>query len=99
MEQFDINAEQITITFMCHCGEPLTITINGLPSANMYAENVSDSQNSEEHSIVCPQCGRCYTITVYVDMNEGNVEVKDDDDDDVDFDVEEGFADSNMEEE
>ena len=37
--------------------------------------------------------------TVYVDMNEGNVEVKDDDDDDVDFDVEEGFADSNMEEE
>ena len=46
-----------------------------IPSPNYAAENSSDSQVSEEESVVCPNCGKEYTIDIYVDINGGSVDI------------------------
>ncbi len=82
MENFNPNATSITLEFDCLCGATITAPIEQLPQANMLAENVEDSENIEEYTIAC-ECGNEYTCNVYMNMYEGNVEVRDCDDNDV----------------
>lgn len=46
-----------------------------ISSPNYVADNSSDSQVSEEGSVVCPNCGKEFTIDIYVDINGGSVDI------------------------
>lgn len=76
MENFSPLASAITIEFECvECSSVLSETIGNLPIANILADSVSDSENSEEEIIVCPNCNKEYTCSIYVNQYEGNIEV------------------------
>lgn len=77
MHSFNQNANQITIVYKCSCGTINTETIDNLPMANMAADNASDSENSEEYSVVCSGCDEELTCNVYVNMYESNIELLD----------------------
>lgn len=90
MEMFNIGATSIIIRFKCSgCGQEIEYMIDDFPSPNMLAEDVRNSENSEEYAITCPQCEKEFNIYVYVNLYEGNVEVKDEDGNDLDFVLEE----------
>lgn len=94
MRSFNVNATSIDITIQCLCGIEIEETIQDLPNANYSANSVSDSENSEEY-LVCCECGEKYTCNVYINMYEGNIEVKDENGADVDFDFREQYDDLN----
>lgn len=85
MGNFSPLASAIAIEFECvECGSVLSETIENLPIANILADNVSDSENSEEEIIVCPDCDNEYTCSIYVNQYEGNVEITTDSGESVD---------------
>lgn len=80
MKNFNSFTEAITLEFSCDCGEVVAETIDSLPQANLLANNACDSENSNDYIIICPNCDKEYTCRVYVNINEGNVEIVDEDD-------------------
>lgn len=95
METFNVNATSLTVEMTCvECGESFTATLDEMPMANFAADNASDSENSEENSFECTECGHSYRAVLYKNMDEGNVEIFDEDTDEEikDFEIsEEGF--------
>lgn len=88
MKNFNpIAVETITIKFDCSCETEVVETLSDLPIANMYADNVADSENTDEYPICCIDCGKEYTCYVYVNMYEGNLEVKDENGNEVDVEI------------
>ena len=77
MKNFNPLAEAIVVKFECiECGSEISETIEGLPIANMMADCVSDSENSDEEVVICPDCGKEYTCSIYVNLYEGNIKVE-----------------------
>ena len=88
MKNFNpIAVESITIKFDCSCKIEIIEILRDLPTANMHAENVADSENTKEYDIFCPNCDKEYTCYVYVNMYEGNLEIKDEEENEVDFEI------------
>lgn len=80
MKSFNPNVNTISVEFNCpKCGSNIQEIIEDIPVANNLADNVVDSENSEENDITCPKCDAEFTAIVYVNMNEGNVEIRDED--------------------
>ena len=76
MENFSSLASAIAIEFECvKCGFTINETFEELPIADIMADNIAESENSEEETIFCPDCGREYICAIFVNQNEGNVEV------------------------
>jgi len=86
MKNFSVMAESIIIKFDCNqCGCEIEETLDELPVADMSADNVAESENSDQVEVICPECDREYTIDLYRNMYEGNVEIEGVDD----FEIEE----------
>lgn len=86
MKQFNSLVTEITVEFECiQCETKVEETFVELPIVNMEADSVSGSENATEESIVCPECGKEYTCNIYVNMNEGNIEIVDDEGNDIDI--------------
>ena len=76
MENFSPLSNAIVVEFECtECGFPISETIEELPMANMMADNVSDSENSDEEVFRCCECDKEYTCSIYVNQYEGNIEI------------------------
>ena len=76
MKNFSSLASAIDVKFKCvECGSVINETIEGLPIANIMADNTTNSENSDEEIIICPNCDKEYTCSIYVNPNEGNIEV------------------------
>lgn len=100
MKNFNSLATEITIEFDCiNCGSKIIETISDLPIANMNANYTADSENYTEDTFTCPDCDNEYTYEVYVNMNEGKINIQDENDNIIqDFDIEECFNDIDDEE-
>ena len=89
MQTFNPTASSIDIQFTCpNCGTEIEETIDEIPFADMESETIMGSQNSDEQEIICPECGVTFTVHIYVNHAEGNIEIKDEVDNEVDdFDI------------
>ena len=76
MEYFSPLARAINVSFECvECNSAINETIDELPIANMVADNVADSENSDEEVISCYACGKEYICSICVNQYEGNIEI------------------------
>lgn len=77
MKTIPLNVENIVVSFECPCcSEQLECDVNNIAEPNMFADNVSDGENSDSDEVEC-ECGCSFIITNYANMNERNIEVED----------------------
>lgn len=78
MKNFNVNTDELDIQFACpQCGEQVSIHIpaEDMPSPNYFEDTAERSENSEELDVECEVCGLSFTIEVYKNMYEGNVQI------------------------
>lgn len=90
MKKFSKSASVINVSFTCPiCGADVELEIEDLPVPDMSADNVPDSENSDDYDVACDTCAQDFRVEVYVNMYEGNVAVYDSNNDEIyDVDVE-----------
>lgn len=77
MKSFDVNTNQLIVKFPCpNCDATVEVDVSEIiPCCNISGKNVSDSENSDVSEVECEECGAAFTIEVYKNYVEGNVEV------------------------
>lgn len=80
MKTFSPNATKLIISFVEKSNnEKIEWTIEEIPTANMEADNASESENSNEVSFTPHEDADTYRVVLYVNMYEGNIELYNDD--------------------
>ncbi len=80
MKTFNPNATKLIISFVEKSNnEKIEWTIEEIPTANMEADNASESENSNEVSFTPHEDADTYRVVLYVNMYEGNIELYNDD--------------------
>lgn len=89
MKEFNLNATSLIVRFDNEEGEEIEWEIDSLPTPNPFADTASDSENSDEYIHEDEK----YRAVVYVNNNEGNIELFNNETDDEieDFEVEEFY--------
>lgn len=89
MKEFNVNATSLIVRFDNEEGEEIEWKIDSLPIPNPFADTTSDSENSDEYIHEDEK----YRAVVYVNNNEGNIELFNNETDDEieDFEVEEFY--------
>ena len=77
MKSFNFNTTKLIVSFECPvCKKTIMEDVSDLiPEPNMLADTAEESERNESREIECDVCGARFTIEVYKNMNEGNVEV------------------------
>lgn len=77
MKTFNVNSDQLIVRFTCpKCGNLIEEDVSDIiPVPNWGEEHASDSENSDSMEIECPECGMQFTIEVYKNIYEGNVQI------------------------
>lgn len=71
MKEFNVNAASLIISFVDDEGEEIEWEIDSLPIPNPFADTACDSENSEEYISEDEK----YRANIYVNNNEGNIEL------------------------
>ena len=80
MKTFNPNATKLIVSFVEKSNnEKIEWTIEEIPTANMEADNASESENSNEVSFTPHEDADTYRVVLYVNMYEGNIELYNDD--------------------
>ncbi len=78
MKNFNVNTDELDIQFTCpQCEEQVALHVSAedMPSPNYYEDTAERSENCEEFDVECEACGMSFTVEVYKNMHEGNVQV------------------------
>lgn len=85
----NVDAKSVKITFPCpnsDCKCEIEEEIE-VPNADYSADHCVDSEFSGDFTIICPECGQEICGTVFSNMYEGNIEIKNVDDSDIKIEV------------
>ncbi len=78
MKSFNYNsiAKYLTLHFCCpNCGEKINSDTLEVPPANYFAENASESENSDEYDVFCDNCDWSSNVSLYTSMYDGYGEI------------------------
>lgn len=77
MKSFNFNTTKLIVSFECPvCKKTISEDVSAyIPEPDMGANTAEKSERNQSVDIECDICGAKFTIEVYKNMNEGNVEV------------------------
>lgn len=77
MKNFNVNTDQLIVKFTCPiCGDTIEKDVTeSIPVPDWSAEHATDSENSDSTDVVCESCGKEFTIEIFKNIYEGNVQV------------------------